>query len=349
MGCSGSNVKDDKVKMENVEELKVLESKKFDVLNSKVFREVEKIEKEQTQRYIHLEEDALMEPIVVWRDLNMETETFYSLINELGKNQNIVDFTINNFEVDGNCDIMVNLARILMKKTTLQRLELTKVIKMSEKGVKSIAKILEGNRELETLVLSNLKFEAKDGKYLKIILSEIGKNLTYFELSDISIDFLFIDLLSGLKNNESIKELVLTNLNLYEHDFIKLMNTIEYKTMINCINFSGNCTKDGMNIFLEKEFPHLQTIGLNKCSLEDKDFKILLEGIRENKTLKTLELKENKITEQSSSALKQFFDGNSTLMILDLSHNDIKKDQLYDVLSTDNLAKIICDFTLTTE
>jgi hypothetical protein len=349
MGCSGSSVKDEKLKKENTEEPKVLESNKFDILNSKVFQKVEKLEKDQTQRYILLEEDTLMEPIVVWRDLNMETETFYSLINQLGKNSNIVDFTINNLEVDGHCDIMVNLARVLMKKTTLLRLELTKISNLKEKGVKSIAKILESNKELETLILSNLKLEANDGKYLKMILSEISKNITYFELSDISIDFLFIDVLSGLKNNESIQELVLENLNLYYTDFIKLMNTIENKNKITSINFSGNCTKDGMNIFLEKEFPQLQTIILNKCSIEDKDFITLLDGIKENKTIKKLELKENKISENSSTNLKDFFEVNTSLIILNLSHNEIKKDQLYDLLSTDNLAKIVCDFTLATE
>ena len=345
MGCSDSRIKEEpETKITSKTSLPVL-SKNFEMFNSEVYKNIKKEEKEEREKFEEYEEEAVLEPLVIWENLNMDCETYYSLVNDLSKNPHLLEFTMDNFEVEGNCDIFINLARALIKMTSITRLEFSNVFNTGNKVIKSVAKIFESNKLVESLVIRNLKLQERDGKYLKLILAELAGNLCYFEISEIAIDLLFSQVLAGIQANDTIAELVLCKLNMCERDFTNLIELIQIKSNIVSLNLSENPIKEGVNIFLRLNIVHLETLRLNECQIDDELFDILLEGLKENKSLKELEVKENKITEISVNYLKKFFDINSCLKVLNLSENLIMKEQMYDILSGESMNKIICDFT----
>jgi hypothetical protein len=369
MGCNNTKTIENK-EIKQSQSPKVTESNDFDKLEDKKVskskggskhntenkfilistKEMEDLEQHkynaETENFTNLKISAKEDEEIIWRNLVIDDQTFLNLINALAENEKLQNFIIDGVEVTGALDTLINLARILMKKTKLKVLEFISLSKLGNKKAKSLAQIMNSNSKVERLVLKEIDLQEEDAEYLGAILKQYSSNLKYFEISLVFFNSRVEEFLKGLQANDSIEELILNKINLNDLEFKFLVSAISTNQSLLRLDVSNNPIKSGVSVFSEfiDNFNSLTSLQMNNCDIDDECFLQLVEGIKKSKSLKLLELNNNNLTEHSAETVKIFFDDNKSLESLYILNNQLCKRDLMSKLDDSDLTKIISEY-----
>lgn len=366
MGCNITKTKEDnenkEIKSNKINESEDLENKekkitkseienknntenKFKLISTKQMEDLHQNNIE-IENFTNLKLSAKEDQEIVWKRLIIDDLTFLDLINAIGENDNIQKFVIEEVEITGALDTLINLARILMKKTKLKVLEFISLSKLGNKKAKSIAQIMNSNSYVEKLVLKDIDLQQEDAEYIGTILKQYSSNLKYLEVSLVFFNSKVEELLKGLEANNSIEELIINKINLNDKEFKILIGALSSNRKLIRIDVSNNPIKSGVSVFSNylDNFDSLINLQLNNCDIDDEYFLELIQGIKKSKSLKNLELNNNNITEQSTDTVKTFFDDNKSLESLYLLNNKICKRDMMSKLDDSDLIKIISEY-----
>jgi hypothetical protein len=296
------------------------------------------------KNYLKLSEDAKTLKDIKWKDLIIDTQTYFDLLNAMNENENLETFSLESLEIQGTVDTMINLARTLMKKRKLKSLEFISLQNLGKKKAKSIAKIMEQCPLVERLILKQCELEESDAEFLGLILEKLSDNLIYFEISLVFFNTEMHRFLGGLQTNNTIQELILNKLNLSDINFNFLIKAISSNNCLRRLDVSNNPIQGGTSAFKRNALPHLHTLQLNNCSIDDESYYSLMDGIKESKSLVLLELNTNEITERSVDTVIMFFEVNKSLDSMYMMRNKICKRDLMSKLSESNVVKLVLEY-----
>jgi hypothetical protein len=347
MGCGAANLKLKKgPKTFQEKELERNKTKSV-YLKRKLTKELEEIQHKninvEEKNYIKLAKEAKELEEICWKHLSLEKQTFFDLLNQLEENNNLNTFHIENVVIDSAADKMILLARVLMKKCNLKILKFISLNNLGRKVGKSIAKIMEGCKLIEKLVLKDLDIQEDESKFIAYILENLSENLIYFEMSLIFFSSKKDVFLSGIEKNIKLREVVLQKISLSEDDFTFLVNALSNNEGLKRLDVSDNTVRSGTSVFKFVTLSNLETLQMNNCSIDDESFINLLEGIERYTSISILELNRNLITKVSCKNLAEYFHKNITLKNLYILHNKLCKRDLDSMLSNDNLVKLISE------
>jgi hypothetical protein len=279
---------------------------------------------------------------VLLKDLLLDKNTFYDLLTALGCNNSILHFTMDNVETKNNCDVLISLSNILTTKSNLKSIEFYNLKNLGKNKGKSIFKIIQECRKIEKIVLKSIELEEDDEEYIKRILKQ-STRLTYFELCGVKIVD-FNKIYEGLNKNIIIESLILSDVSLNNKDFEKLIPSICTNTSLVKIDLSFNQLGESVKIFFDKIecFKLLSTIIFNKCEINDEILQFILVSIKNNLSIKSLEVINNFITKDSENHFIEFFKENKTIESIFLLNNHIKKENTKNIEDKD-IIKLILD------
>lgn len=143
------------------------------------------------------------------------------------------------------------------------------------------------------------------------------------------------------------------NENVSEYNIQKiLLNVIHYNSELLSLNFN-NC--ENMNdsllsyiMFTVKNLKNMKILGFESCKINDNHLKIIVDGLKDNKTLLGLMLRKNNITSQGGFYIAEFLNNNTTIRQLFLGENNIKDKGLkclIEVITTKNKNITSLDFS----
>ena len=311
---------------------------------------IEELEQIQHQKintkeknYLKLANEARESSELFWNNLSLDKQSFFDLLNELEKNENLTSFHMENVLIESVADKVILLARVLMKKNKLKIFKLVSLNNLGRKLGFSIAKVMEGCKLVEKLVIKDLEIEEDDSKLIRLIIENLSQNLIYFEMSLIFFRSKQRQFLEGFCSNNKIQELVLQKISLKEDDFIYLIEALSTNRSLKRLDVSYNVVNFGTRVFKDVKLKNLEILQMNYCSIEDDSFLVLLEGLEFYTTILILELNNNSITKCSAKYVGEYFEKNKTIQNLYLLHNELCKRDVSSLLSSDNLIKIISE------
>lgn len=316
----------------------------FEMKNTAEIEAIQKQEiKTEEKNFLKLAEEAKSLNEIKWEKLILDNQTYFDLLNAMGENNDLTSFTMDSVQIEGGSDKMISLARALMPKSQLKKLEFISMANLGHKKAKSIAKIMENCKLVDRLVLKDLDFTEEDAKYIGVILSELSNNLIYFELSLAFFRSRQHDFIKGLSHNNSIQELILNKINLIEEDFKLLIQAVSTNFCLTKLDVSNNPVKMGVSAFKEHTLLNLKHLNMDNCDIDDGCFLNLLEGIKNSLTLIYLNLNNNYITEESKEQVKFFFEGNRVLEYFYILNNKLCKRDLAPKLNDEDLLKVVSE------
>jgi hypothetical protein len=356
MGCGNSKDEKDKHHLTylkgNETEKNNNHSKKRDSKN-KLFHvqnteEMEKIQKQvemsaESKNFKKLQENAKSLEIIEWKDLILDEASYYDLVNALNSNNSITSFSMINVDISGNSDKLIHLAKSLMTKEKIINLKFQKLCNLGNKKAKSIAKIMEGCKNVERLVLNDIEFNEKDAQFIGMILKNLSEHLTYFEVSLLFFNDKIQEFLDGLHTNNVIRELVLNKINLDEDSFTYLIEAVSKNICLKKLDVSNNPVKNGVAVFEKYKLKNLEILQMNNCGIDDECFGTLLENIKSSNIIKTIELNHNDITEASIQAVVDYFAINTELEQMYILNNALCKRDLTYKLENKDLIKLVSE------
>lgn len=202
---------------------------------------------------------------------------------------------------------------------------------------------MEGCKKVERLVIRDLELDENDAKYIGLIIRDYSSNLKHFEIAGIYFSSLTADFINGLFLNNSIQELVVNRIGLDENSFPQLVEAIVTNACLTSLDASNNPIKHGVNAFRDYKLNNLIKLHLNNCDIDDEHLMNLLQGLKNNQTIKILELNNNFITEASCINFVPFFDDNKSMEQIYILNNKICKRDLTNKLKDHDLTKIIAE------
>ena len=117
-----------------------------------------------------------------------------------------------------------------------------------------------------------------------------------------------------------------------------LLNVFNYNQEILSLNFN-NCENISNSLlsyimFTIKNLKKMKILGFESCKLNDYHVKIITEGIKDNKNILALMLRNNDITSQGGFYLAEYLNSNTSLRQLFLGGNNLREKGLKTLLNT---------------
>ena len=134
------------------------------------------------------------------------------------------------------------------------------------------------------------------------------------------------------------------NNNLSEYDIQKLLlYLMTYNLDLLSLSFN-NCENININLlsyitFIIQNLKKIRILGFESCKLNDNHIKILVDGIKENKTIIALMLRKNNISSQGAFYISEYINKNTNVRQLFLGDNNIREKglkSLLNIMSTTN-------------
>lgn len=204
----------------------------------------------------------------------------------------------------------------------------------------SIVKLAEAI-PLQKIVLQELDFTDDDAEFLGLLLRKHSSQLKVFHLSGIFFYENIYKIISGLDYNNTIMELTINKGNISPQNFRDLVQAISSNECLRRLNLSQNPIGRGVDCFVTSLLPHLETLQLNNCDIDDDAFSIMADGLRKNETIKVIELNNNSITNLAQSDFKNFFETNKTIVHIYILQNPLRRKELYNFLRSEDYSKIV--------
>lgn len=221
---------------------------------------------------------------------------------------------------DSSCDGLSQLLTKLAHNTSISEINLSNNLLSA-----SVYDLLEKNKNITELCISNAKIS---NNILLNLLKAIqsSNSIVSLNLSNILIEQDGIDCLTSLLvNNSSLKRLDISNtcINKNINDLVDAIANSTLTTLyMNRIEFLD---KESRQYFIKKIFmsPTLQLISLNNTLFEYDDIIILSDILKENYTLKTLLLKDERISSESIQPLIPTYQKSVSLTMIEAESIDI--------------------------
>ena len=261
-----------------------------------------------------------------------------NLIQSILNNVNLIYLYLNNNQINDEC---MNLFSFLISNNPyIHTLSLSEN-NFTNVGLKKFFDSIEQKTRLIEIFLAknNLNHQS-----LKIISESLKNNRTISSLdlsyNDFKKDECIDYLINLIGENSRIKNLNLTSC----HLGLKVKNLFEFiekNKRLSCIDLSANNIGDNKKIFeafanMIKNNFYLKYIYLDSNYIVDSDFEIIIcDGIRFNKNLNKLSLKDNNITlsklvtnqgKENEKNIKESLKRNNHLKIINLNNNPLNPE-----------------------
>ena len=261
-----------------------------------------------------------------------------SLIQSILNNVNLIYLYLNNNQINDEC---MNLFSFLISNNPYIH-----TISLSENNFTNIGlkKFFDSIEQKTRLIEIFLAKNNLNHQSLKIISESLKNNRTISSL-DLSYNYFKKDecidyLINLIGENSRIKNLNLTSC----HLGLKVKNLFEFiekNKRLSCIDLSANNIGDNKKIFeafanMIKNNFYLKYIYLDSNYIVDSDFEIIIcDGIRFNKNLNKLSLKDNNITlsklvtnqgKENEKNIKESLKRNNHLKIINLNNNPLNPE-----------------------
>lgn len=254
------------------------------------------------------------------------SETFTKLISEL--NLEKLNLKSNSNIISDN--ILISLFQNLKKKKLMKSLKID-VVSRNVEFFEEFRNFLIECKNLKKLQIDLLNKSSLLLNYLSQALDD-HPSIKYLTLQKSDNEKLKMNIFErfNLSKNQSLKELCFNYLDLTQNDIKKLLESIKDHSNIKKLYLSYNnlhlLGKDIGNYLLHNK--NLEVIEMSSTKLDSEDFKEILNALKENKTLKSLNIRRNKIRLELISEL--ISTNNS---ITDLNF-DIEKFLCYTITDT---------------
>lgn len=294
----------------------------------------------------------------------------------LNKSLTTISFRKNDFRRIGTTALANSLMNCQLKSLDLSHCFI------SFDGLKALMNVLKTNTFLTDLKLSNCQLgnneayeifsSLKSSVYLKLLELENNKftdeglkNISSLiqanpRISDLSLwgNVIYSPLIkifsSAIKENTYLINLML-EVNAPENEMEDLALSLRTKQNLAHLMFKGKLSSKNVSQLssLLLGNTYIQSICLFDCGIDDNSVQIFVSCFKDNKTLKTLNLKKNKIETQGIISISNYLNSNTTLTSLDLSQNNIGFDSV-EILSNllrnnKNLIELIIDIEYNNE
>ena len=261
-----------------------------------------------------------------------------NLIQSILNNVNLIYLYLNNNQINDEC---MNLFSFLISNNPYIH-----TISLSENNFTNIGlkKFFDSIEQKTRLIEIFLAKNNLNHQSLKIISESLKNNRTISSLdlsyNDFKKDECIDYLINLIGENSRIKNLNLTSC----HLGLKVKNLFEFiekNKRLSCIDLSANNIGDNKKIFeafanMIKNNFYLKYIYLDSNYIVDSDFEIIIcDGIRFNKNLNKLSLKDNNITlsklvtnqgKENEKNIKESLKRNNHLKIINLNNNPLNAE-----------------------
>ena len=263
-----------------------------------------------------------------------------NLIQSILNNVNLTYLYLNNNQINDEC--MNLFSYLIANNPYIHTLSLSEN-NFTNVGLKKLFDSIEQKTRLIEIFLSKNKLNHQS---LKIISEGLNNNRTISALdlsyNDFKKDECQNYLINLLGENSRIKNLNLTSC----HLGLKVKNLfeiIEKNKRLSCIDLSANNIGDNKKIFeafsnMIKNNFYLKYIYLDSNYIVDSDFEIMIcDGIRFNKNLNKISLKDNNITlnklvtnqgKENEKNIKEALKRNNHLKLINLDNNPLNAENL---------------------
>lgn len=239
---------------------------------------------------------------------------------------------------------MIHLSNILKMKHSLKILNLSSNDNLGHNKGRSLFKVLKYCSKLEELVLREFRFEDSDSENINLFLTKYSNSLLKLDLSGNFFSSANLDIiLKGIALNLNIKNLILEKMNLTNFNIENLTKNLSCN--IKMLNLSNNSLKESAKYFNENSFKlmHLTHLYLNNCHITDENLPLLLQALEKSIYLELLEMNSNNITAKSCEYFQMFFNINKSVKTYYILNNKIRKRDLENFLTNENLIKVISE------
>ncbi|XP_040190790.1 NACHT, LRR and PYD domains-containing protein 12-like isoform X2 [Rana temporaria] len=239
-----------------------------------------------------------------------------------------LDLSRNNLEGPHFRDLMESLATSRIEELQLDGNRLTD---------SSSPHLTSGIRNNQTLRTLNLSWNNLEGPHFR----DLMESLTTSRIEELQLwdnhltDSFCPHLTSGIRNNQTLRTLNLSKNNLEGPHFRDLMESlttsrIEELQLIYCHLTDSSCPHLASGI---RNNQTLRTLDLSGNNLEGPHFRDLMEALTTSQ-IDELQLEDNHLTDSSSSHLASGIRNNQTLRTLDLSGNNLEGPHFRDLMES---------------
>lgn len=231
----------------------------------------------------------------------------------------------------------------MKKKDNLKSFTLFGIDTLGDQKGKSLAILMKECKSIETLVLKEINLNSEDAPLIAKMLSLYSSSLKFLDLSGNFFHKELSAVLDSFKNNNSIVSIRLQKMNLTEKPFMHLLQAIKNSSSLTELDVSNNSIKSGVEHFksVAEDLKKLEILQLNNCEIDDSSFVLLVGGLKLNKSLKTMELNNNKLTEKSGTHIKDLLDNAKTIEYLYILQNKVRMRDLINILDNSSYSKVI--------
>jgi len=223
-------------------------------------------------------------------------------------------------------DHSLELSNLLAKSETLEHINISGTFP-NEESCGSFGKGLLQNKKLNTLIMEANTIESHE---LALIMEPLGKHkcLKVLSLADSGLDEACGALIgSFITASRTIEEINLKCNYLYAAGIEAIMNGLKSNVGMRILNIRKNkIGKEGANFiasYLKGSPSFLEDLEASCNSIEDAGGIEIMNGLKENKSLKKLILGDNALGDEFAVAVSQLFKVNTTLEFLSLESNGI--------------------------
>ena len=222
---------------------------------------------------------------------------FYTIVETIEKNYSIRYLDLH------NCNLNDNNINDLIRAIGDKRIRYLDLSKngITAEGASTISKFLFDNKTLQKLNLSNNNsslFKSEGIEYIANSLIE-HPNIKYIDFSGMNITGCGEFISELISQNKNIETLLIKNNALNSNDFRNIFNAVKSNKFLKFIDISYNDM--GGNSALEyirdaiKENESLNKLNIDKININNDNYKIIFEGIENNKNISKYSLSENNI------------------------------------------------------
>ena len=288
-------------------------------------------------------------------NLDLSKSQISGVVLELALEAIQVSFSLKNLKLDlsklsdSNLKLFFDM---LKKNSSLTKIELGG--KISKDALKILNSVLDKNKTLIEIdgigfkgigerrnLINQIQSKLSANKFLAEMEEKEDKtaqeNGEMSEILSNQISDQGLETLAAALIGKNIAELNLAKNQISDEGIVKFFNSLKKNdTNLQSINLEGNEIGSGAIASIADLLQTNKTIvELNLSSSDDSigdaEFALLVEALRENKTLKIVELGNNKITGQSIGKLVELLGQNSSLEIINLGENYLNLAQLQNV------------------
>jgi Ran GTPase-activating protein (RanGAP) involved in mRNA processing and transport len=257
-----------------------------------------------------------------FRGEKSEESVISKVVKALEKNNNVRELRITNAEFnDEDVSSMVNLIK--------DNVNITKLIlfcnNFSKEGVTKITKALEKNKSITFLAFEDTEFGEQDAVCFNKFIKD-NKSLSFLQFDyDGFRDKDKETLTNTLIKNTFIKELNVTSSSNIEEYIVKLLKK---NATIEAIGTSSTINDAGIKKIAKalKENKTIKDIELCGVGISNKGLKYITEALKGSKTIEEINLSENEIDAEGAKYIAEILRETETLQRLNINENSIKSE-----------------------